>query len=350
MTISLKSRFLILFILVLATGVPALAEDACPDNTTCPPGVSADVIAAYPYPNVIPLEIEESVLYDRAYRSVEGEMQIFDAPNGNLIETTGDGFSYVTIYNTGVAEGWAQIAPDKWVRTDNLTEVLPSRFAGVLLPDEPLPYTMAWTMRHLRPSETPGGEQSDNNPFLYRYTRVNLYDSVEVDGLLWYQIGENQWVHQFDVAKIEPIERPADVDTEKWVGVDLYEQVAIAYEGDKPVFATLVSSGLKDWGTNEGLFHIYLRYERTPMSGAYQQPDFYYLQDVPWTMYFDDDIALHGTYWHDGFGYRHSHGCVNLSITDSHWLYEWSATEWDFTVSNDTGAAVYVYSSGTYDE
>jgi hypothetical protein len=49
-----------------------------------------------------------------------------------------------------------------------------------------------------------------------------------------------------------------------------------------------------------------------------------------------------GTYWHDGFGYRHSHGCVNLTITDAHWAFNWS---------RDGGfdkPYVYVYSTGKY--
>jgi hypothetical protein len=275
-------------------------------------------------------------------------LQVFDAPGGSLVTTTGAGFSFVTVEST---QGeWSQIDSNEWVRTADLNDnVLISRYAGVRLPEEGLPYPMAWTLRHLNPSTTPGGEDSDLNPFLYRYTRVTLYTYVEVDGYRWYQIGKDQWVHQFDVAKITPIERPADVDTNKWIGIDLYEQTLIAYEGETPVFSTLISSGLKDWGTNEGLFHVYLRYPRTSMSGAYQQPDFYYLQEVPWTMYFDGDIALHGTYWHDGFGYRASHGCVNASITDAKWLYDWAADEFDYTISEDVGPAIYVYSSGQYD-
>ena len=122
----------------------------------------------------------------------------------------------------------------------------------------------------------------------------------------------------------------------------------IAYEGDTPVYTSLVSSGMRDWPTNEGLFHVYVRYPRTLMSGAEGKPDFYFLEEVPWTMYFDGDIALHGAYWHDGFGYRRSHGCVNLSITDAAWLYDWASTEFDFSVANDLGPAVYVYSSGEY--
>ena len=183
---------------------------------------------------------------------------------------------------------------------------------------------------------------------LLRYTVVNIYATVHVDDWDWYQIGVDQWVEQRKIARVLPVERPADIDTDKWVSVDLYEQVAIAYEGDTPVFATLVSSGLNDWPTNEGLFHVYVRYPRTLMHGAEGNPDFYSLQEVPWTMYFDHDIGLHGTYWHDGFGYRHSHGCVNLSITDAHWLYNWASCEIDLSVPNDTGAAVYVYSSGAY--
>lgn len=344
----MNSRGLALMIFFLLLVVPAaFAADTCTFAAPCPGGVSDEVLASYPQPDVIPLQIKDSVIYDRIYRKVLPGMHIYDAPGGSLTATTGKGFSYVTLKE--IQGDWARIDANQWVQQAQLSEdVLVSRFGGVRLPEEGLPYPMAWTLKHLRASRTPGGEPAESNPFLYRYTRVTLYAWVEVDGYRWYQIGKNQWVHQFNVAKIAPIERPAEVDTHKWIGIDLYEQVAIAYEGDTPVFATLVSSGLPGWDTNEGLFHIYMRYERTTMSGAYQQPDFYSLHEVPWTMYFDGDIALHGTYWHDGFGYRASHGCVNLSITDAKWLYEWSADERDFTSAEPLDAAVYVYYSGDY--
>ena len=66
-------------------------------------------------------------------------------------------------------------------------------------------------------------------------------------------------------------------------------------------------------------------------------------------MYFDGDIGLHGTYWHDGFGYRQSHGCVNLSVTDAKWLYEWAADVRDFSDPDSKDLTVYVFSSGEYD-
>lgn len=342
---AMKLRSIILSAVALLLLLP-ITHAQC-SGEGCVYGISSQDIAAYPEPNVVPLYVDDTLLYDRLYRKVESDLPLFDAPNGSSVGSLGTGFNYVTVMNS--QEGWAEISPGKWVPSDGLSEeVVISRFAGVKLPTEGLPYPMAWILRHLRASAEPGAEENPNNPFLYRYTRVNLYSFVEVDGFRWYQIGENQWVHQFNIAKIQPVERPADVDTEKWVGVDLYEQVAIAYEGTTPVFATLVSSGLPQWSTNEGIFHVYIRYPRTLMSGANNQPDFYYLEEVPWTMYFDNDIALHGTYWHDGFGYRQSHGCVNLSITDANWLYDWASSEFDFTVENDKGPAVYVYSSGDY--
>lgn len=304
-------------------------------------GLSEAEISEYPEPNVTPLIADDEFLYDRYYRVVTGDFNVFDNPGGNLVDTLGAGFNYVTLSEPS-QNGWSRIAPDKWVKDEELSEdVQISRFAGVLLPSEPLPYTMAWTLRHLRPSYTAGGDEYAENPYLYRYTRVSIYAEVELDGYRWYQIGVNQWVHQFDVAKSLPIEKPDVIETEKWISVDLYEQALIAYEGNTPVFTTLISSGLPQWSTNEGTFNIYARFSRTLMSGAYGQPDFYYLEEVPWTMYFDDDIALHGTYWHDGFGYRHSHGCVNMSITDAHWVYHWTEDLQD--------TAVHVYSSNEYE-
>jgi hypothetical protein len=310
--------------------------------------ISPDAIAAYPEPGVTPLYPQDNQLYDRIYRRVTGTTRMFDGPGGNLVEELGQGFNFVTLMREPQGE-WAQITPDRWMQVSELSsEVNISRFAGVLLPDDPLPYTMAWTLRHLRASSIPGGEEDPNNPFMYRYTRVNLYAYVEIEGYRWYQIGQGKWVHQFDVAKYLPVDRPEDVNTHKWVSVDLYEQTLVAYEGTKPVFTTLISSGLQQWATREGLFNVYFRRERTLMAGSYGQPDFYYLEEVPWTMYFDGDIGLHGTYWHDGFGYRRSHGCVNLSITDAKWLYQWSSDVRDFTNPESVDLAVYVYSSGEY--
>lgn len=305
--------------------------------------VSDDQIYAYPEPAVTPLETNYERIGDRTYRRVLEAAEIYDAPNGNVIEMLDAGYNYVTVWQ--FQDDWAQIGVDRWMQVDKLSGVVyPSGFAGVLLPEGGLPYTAGWMLVNLRASTEPGLAPSDDNPLLNRYTRINIYATVDVDGWRWYQVGVNQWIKQTNVAKILPVARPEGVTTNRWVSVDLYEQVLIAYEGDRAVFATLISSGLPQWSTNEGVFNIWLPLDRTEMSGAEGRSDFYYLEDVPSTMYFDGPIALHGTYWHNSFGFRHSHGCVNMSITDSNWLYEFLSPEW----TGETGASVYVYSSGVY--
>jgi len=83
------------------------------------------------------------------------------------------------------------------------------------------------------------------------------------------------------------------------------------------------------------------------MSGRSGYPDYYFLEDVPWTMYFNRDFALHAAYWHDGFGFQHSHGCVNLSPQDARWLFEWTAptdqTGWTRATPDKPGTWVWVH-------
>jgi lipoprotein-anchoring transpeptidase ErfK/SrfK len=83
------------------------------------------------------------------------------------------------------------------------------------------------------------------------------------------------------------------------------------------------------------------------MSGSDGQPDYYFLEDVPWTMYFHGAYALHGAYWHDRFGKVHSHGCVNLSLADAKWLFDWTSpagrTGWSRATEEDLGTWVWVH-------
>ncbi len=174
---------------------------------------------------------------------------------------------------------------------------------------------------------------------------VNIFATAQdSDGWNWYMIGPNQWVEQRFVAKVQKIERPEGVSG-RWVAVDLYEQTLVAYQDDTPVFATLVSTGLPTHETPQGLYNVWASLPVDGMSGATGAPSAYALQSVPWVMYFNGGISLHGTYWHDLFGYRQSHGCVNLTISDAKWLFDWFHNgDPKAEITNQ----VYVYSSGTY--
>lgn len=338
-------------LLALASSVMAENQDVCSPGPECAQhtGLSEEEIAEF---NVEyeQLRVDTSLLNDRRYLKVTGAVNVHDAPGGGVVRTLDEGFNFFT---GGPVEGdWTQIAPGQWVHNSHLTPANAgiSHFTGIFIPEEGLEFTPAWMLINAYPSSEPGGSPRESNGLLYRYTLVHIFAEAEVEGWRWYQIGPGRWVQQTSVAKVEPIERPEDVDTERWIGLDLYEQVLIVYEGDHPLFATLVSTGLPRWPTFEGTYNIYFRRVRKDMSWGTPGDDFYYLQEVPWTMFFDEGRALHGAYWHDGLGYRRSHGCVNMSITDAYWLYHWVAEEFGSRNSPDVeiGPAVHIYSSDEY--
>ncbi len=213
---------------------------------------------------------------------------------------------------------------DEYVHEDYVHLVKPSTFAGVHLASQPsIPF--AWVLRNVRPSSFPGGPSDVDQPMLQKYARVNIYGSERVGSHDWFLVGANQWVEQTFLGIVDVSERPADIGPdEKWIEVDLYEQTLAAYQGDQMIYATPLSSGLPRWETAPGLYRIWGKVLQDKMSGREGEPDFYFLEDVPWTMYFNWDAGLHGAYWHDKFGYRRSHGCVNLPPFAAQWLYAWT--------------------------
>ncbi len=365
-------QYFLLFLLFVAA-VPVLAQEAtveptvtfAPDSAVpqvAPPDVCAytpgqphtqdclDFMAANPKPDLQNIEQDRSTLSLYSFWRVGPDpVNKYDAPNGNVTSQIPAGFNFVTAIDTSV-EGWLKIQGGEWVSTSVARYVQPSYFTGVLLPEDwSMPFAWVLDTTQIYASLEPGGPSSSESGYLTkRYDIVNIFaEAYDSEGWRWYLIGPNQWIKQTFVSKIKPVEaRPADAK-DRWVSVDLYEQTLIAYEDDKPVFATLISSGLPAWSTNEGIFNIWARLPNDRMSGATGAPDAYDLQTVPWVMYFDDSISLHGTYWHDLFGYRRSHGCVNLSISDARWVFEW--TEGGKPQADGSIVSpVYVYSSGAF--
>lgn len=123
---------------------------------------------------------------------------------------------------------------------------------------------------------------------------------------------------------IKPAVRPLGVAAdERWIDVDLSSQVLVAFEGNEPIFDTYISSGTYDHPTVTGQFRIWIKYESQTMDGTLLGYD-YYLENVPYVMYFYNDYALHGTFWHNNFGTPMSHGCVNMRTSDAQWVYSWA--------------------------
>jgi lipoprotein-anchoring transpeptidase ErfK/SrfK len=109
-------------------------------------------------------------------------------------------------------------------------------------------------------------------------------------------------------------------DGERWIDVDLTNQMVYAYEGDVIVNSFLVSTGTWLTPTVTGEYKIYVKYRSGSMTGPG-----YHLTNVPYIMYFYKSYGLHGTYWHNNFGTPMSHGCVNLRTDEAAWLFDWAS-------------------------
>jgi lipoprotein-anchoring transpeptidase ErfK/SrfK/LysM repeat protein len=114
---------------------------------------------------------------------------------------------------------------------------------------------------------------------------------------------------------------------EKWIDVDISDQQLIAYQGDTVIRVFSVSTGATRTPTVLGSFHTYVKIEVQDMSGgSVAAGDYYYQPDVPWVQYFYADYSIHGAYWHNMFGQRTGHGCVNMRVEEARWLYDWAQT------------------------
>ncbi len=163
--------------------------------------------------------------------------------------------------------------------------------------------------------------------------RLHIVGEEVINNTTYFVAADGRLYRERDVRRIEPRARPAEVGAnEKWIEINLTGQYLIAYEGDRPVYATLISSGRAhvrgdpeaDYLTPTGTFRVRAKHVASAMDGDTASDGPYSIDDVPWVMYFQLAYALHGAFWHNGFGFPRSHGCVNLAPADARWVFNWS--------------------------
>jgi hypothetical protein len=146
------------------------------------------------------------------------------------------------------------------------------------------------------------------------------------------ELKDGLWVKSADLAvAARPTSLPSFAKgSQKWIDLSLVSQTIVAYEGERPVYLSLVSSGadgLNDPKTTKstvrGTFKIREKHVTTTMD-ANEVDNKFELRDVPWVQYFEAGYAMHAAYWHDDYGKPRSHGCVNLSPIDAHWFFLWT--------------------------
>jgi hypothetical protein len=222
--------------------------------------------------------------------------------------------------------GWTRAAPAAY-----------TKFQGLEFFENPQ-NSFGWTVDTTESSTAPGFGAPTTGKTYYPYTLIQVYDTVELDGFFWYLIGPDEWVNsqKARVVTLRPTP-PEGITANRWIELDLFQQTIMAYEDGQLLFASLMTSGREPFFTQPGVFTIYDKRALDVMQGSFEtdRSDFYYLEDVPWQMYYDQARAIHTAYWRTSFGYPGSHGCVNLSPGDAQWLFQW-ADEGDYVWVHDT--------------
>ncbi len=221
-----------------------------------------------------------------------------------------------------------------YIKEAQLIERTGGEFAGIEL-DETTTLPIAFMVRAARPmrrevnggterfieEEQPVYERLGRVPWLRR-ERFGTHTYHVIEG----QDGQPRYVREWFATVAERIDPPARIgEDEPWVHVDVSAQTLVVYRGRTPIYATLVSSGLEGHDTPIGQFRIRRKFVSDTMANIGPEvvgDDSYRIEDVPWTQYFEGSVALHGAFWHQRFGLRRSHGCVNLSPRDARYIFD----------------------------
>jgi L,D-transpeptidase catalytic domain len=235
-------------------------------------------------------------------------------------------------------------------------------FEGVWLdaPGETRHLPLGWITNPHQWKYTLEDSKMHRNEHVDRFTTVQLTGKKQVvDDRSYWETAEGWWMRAMDGTVTNPGTPPRNLAPgERWIDVNLGLESLVAFEGDRPVFATIISSGrhdddpAKDHHTRPGEFRVREKHIAATMDNDTATDGPYSIEDVPWIMYFDGSTALHGAFWHSRFGHERSHGCVNMTPHDAHELFGWVGPKlpdgWHGVRATDTnpGTRVIVHDNG----
>lgn len=225
------------------------------------------------------------------------------------------------------------LTPDlKWVPVNRVRKVTPSGFHGMALNgDVTLPVAFVRSARLALYTGAPRAGLTVLRTLQAREAVAVSGRRERVGSKTYLETREGAWLLDEHVVLVEPRANvPRQAHGGKWIDVSINRQTLVAYEGARPVFATLVSTGSDGLGdplttrsTVLGEYRIHTKHVSSTMDSDVSG-DEYEMHEVPYVQYFTGGYALHAAYWHDGFGTPRSHGCINLSPADARYLFHWT--------------------------
>ncbi len=256
-------------------------------------------------------------------------------------ESLGEGFG-IAITDTSEAGGvrFARSARGLWIPTDQLRFARGSDFEGVEIEEGRL--DVAWA-RHGGASVRRWDGRRAREPRRRLGARERVRVLEELPGRL-VRIAEDEVVSARELVRPTLAARAEGVgDDEVWIDVELATQTLLVRRGDRPVFATLVSTGRAGPAhrTPVGVHRVWVKLAEDTMDDLErtEQETNYAIEGVPWVQYFSEGVALHAAFWHDDFGRVRSHGCVNLAPRDARRIFGMTEPRlpdgWDAILATD---------------
>ncbi len=273
--------------------------------------------------------------HEGAYAFLNLERALDDAPDQELDA----GFGVAVVEETMAhGERWGRTRRGRWIALRELGAAHPIAFRGEELEGS---LDVAWVMAE-RANVYAAAKPDKPSQSRVKFQIVRWREEVVAPGGggTMVRISDDgkdppEWMRAKDLvhptSAPPPAEVGGDASTERWLDVDLATQTLVAWEGTRPVFATLVSTGRGPKGsetaTPPGTHRLWVKLTTTTMDNLEKDDAdrHYSIEDVPFVQFFDKAVALHGAFWHNDFGHVHSHGCVNLSPLDARWLFGWTA-------------------------
>ena len=291
--------------------------------------------------------------YIKVTRAGAGRYARPTASPRHLIETQSKAFFLAHLRTLAMnGETWMQTIRGEFVLARETRAVPPPKLRGVALSsarDLPVGFVVG-------PTESVEVRCATNEGFA-PCGRVDRFVSFTIAGRVRAHspIDRLGRAYPAERVRVARVIRPPDgvPRNTRWVHVDLDQQVFVAYEGDTPRYAGLVSTGVPGHETPTGIFQTTRKYRTKTMRGPDDVHVRYRVEEIPWVMYYRGNFALHAAYWHEQFGNVRSHGCTNLAPEDARWIYEWDRSRmppgWHANLRT-TGGLFFYFTDEPYDK
>jgi hypothetical protein len=149
----------------------------------------------------------------------------------------------------------------------------------------------------------------------------------------WYRLqygvsrSPGPWAPAAAIRRFDPVDDLAPLSpevTDKRIEIRLAEQSMTAYEGGRAVMKVRVSTGAGSMFTPVGRYRVFRKAPGQWLVGG-RGADRFDLPGVPFVTYFTySGIAIHGAYWHNDYGVKRSHGCINVLPEVARWFWRWT--------------------------